>query len=58
MMLGERVRQSMENPPVRVASRRMVQQGFTKDAMGGYIDKVCMCCRGTLTKGSSGERGG
>lgn len=40
MMLGEITRESMENPPVRIANRRIMQPAFTKDAMVGYIDKV------------------
>lgn len=40
IMLGESTREAMENPPVRIANRRMMQPGFTKDAMVGYIDKV------------------
>jgi hypothetical protein len=40
IMLGESTREGMENPPVRIANRRMLQPGFTKEAMVGYIDKV------------------
>jgi hypothetical protein len=41
-MLGERVRQTMETPAIRVATRRMLQPGFTHEALAGYIDKVCV----------------
>jgi len=41
-MLGERTRQNMENPTIRVANRRLLQPGFGKEAMSGYIDKVLL----------------
>lgn len=39
-MLGERVRVTMETPGIRVASRRLLQPGFTHEALAGYIGKV------------------
>jgi hypothetical protein len=41
-MLGERTRKSMENPATRLSNRRLLQPGFTKEALGGYMDKVVM----------------
>lgn len=40
VMLGESTREGMENPHVRIANRRMMQTGSTKEAMVGYVDKV------------------
>jgi cytochrome P450 len=39
-MLGERTRKSMEDPATRISNRRMMQPGFTKEALAGYMDKV------------------
>lgn len=47
-MVGKRVRQTMENPGIRVASRRMLQPGFTHEALAGYIGKVCVTRLGSM----------
>jgi hypothetical protein len=39
-MLGERTRKSLEDPATRINNRRMMQPGFTKEALAGYMDKV------------------
>lgn len=50
-MLGEKTRQGLENPTNRVHNRRLLQPGFTKDAMAGYIDKVGGACRACTRAG-------
>jgi hypothetical protein len=39
-MIGERTRKSMEDPATRINNRQLMQPGFNKEALAGYMDKV------------------
>ncbi|KAF6266422.1 cytochrome P450 [Scenedesmus sp. NREL 46B-D3] len=50
-MLGERTRKSLEDPATRLNNRRMMQPGFTKEALTGYTDKgIVFVAWGSLIK--------
>jgi cytochrome P450 len=45
VMLGEMARKGLEDPSYRAFNRRLLSPGFTKEALGGYLDKVCLRMR-------------
>lgn len=39
-MLGEGTRRNMEDPVTRMASRKLMAPGFSREALRGYLHKV------------------
>ncbi|WIA35635.1 hypothetical protein OEZ86_004050 [Tetradesmus obliquus] len=54
-MLGERTRKSLEDPATRLSNRRMLQPGFTKEALAGYMDKLVKICTTQLDAWSAAQ---
>ncbi|WIA15434.1 hypothetical protein OEZ85_002083 [Tetradesmus obliquus] len=54
-MLGERTRKSLEDPATRLSNRRMLQPGFTKEALAGYMDKLVKICTTQLDAWAAAE---
>jgi hypothetical protein len=44
-MLGESTRRSLEEPAVRLLTRKLLAPGFSREALRGYLGKVCVRLR-------------